>query len=768
MKSKRKDLLKATCCILIGWLLIGLGFLSMGRIPLEEASASTTPKYTLAVTGQRYGKTVDGAYRLDVKGETSVDILNGRNIYEPFVAYLHGGATSGTGVLKDYDYVGFSDVTIETNLSYCTVTLYNETEEVLAEDLQKISATLTDGTYKVNFYINREVKGEAWGSTWSTWLNVSTYFIVDTTAPTITGAATTQYGLYTAGDFTVTASDSGSGIEALYMCGASEKEYTAVGESITVSGDSEYGVYKFYAVDNAGVQSAIHYVFLDNFPPITMLFAGENIAVSGTKTNAEYIKYGASDMGSGVKGMYVKRPNESTYSSYTNGSKCVVNGTYSFYATDNVGLSTATVMITLDNVAPILTCSQTEFYSTYDCDFTVTASDTVSNFTLYYKTPSMTDYAAASGNSYTVDETWSDGKYYFYAEDELGNATSYMWIELSVALPEAQIIKDESTNRYKITWSDDGTGKLNGSAYTKNTWIKAEGDYTFVLTSTKQRVSTYSFAITHAYDVASVLAPTCLEYGYTTYQCKSCTSTYKDDYIDAIGHNYEVTEIAVTCTIDGGRYCVCLNCGDEYVTDKVIALGHIYEQTTIAPTCTEGGCKRSTCTRCGYSYSTDEILMLGHSYVSEIQRVATCSNQGSRFHICERCGDNYTTNIPQLVHNYEIVDSENQDGTTLRTYSCLVCGHSYTQDLGNQYEEVSNYVEYLFNQYSPYMIWVFLATSGVWSVGMGVAFIVAQKNEDKVKAKKMLINYGIGLIIIFGILVAAPYLVRGIAALIAG
>ena len=86
--------------------------------------------------------------------------------------------------------------------------------------------------------------------------------------------------------------------------------------------------------------------------------------------------------------------------------------------------------------------------------------------------------------------------------------------------------------------------------------------------------------------------------------------------------------------------------------------------------------------------------------------------------------------------------------------------------MGAQYEKVSNYVDYLFDEYSPYMMGVFLATAGVWSIAMGIAIIIATKNEDKVKAKKMLVNYGIGLIVIFAILVAAPYLVKGIAALV--
>jgi len=75
-------------------------------------------------------------------------------------------------------------------------------------------------------------------------------------------------------------------------------------------------------------------------------------------------------------------------------------------------------------------------------------------------------------------------------------------------------------------------------------------------------------------------------------------------------------------------------------------------------------------------------------------------------------------------------------------------------------------VEYLFEQYSPYMWWVLLAAAGVWSIVIGVIIAIAHKNEDKEKAKKMLINYVIGLVVIAVILVACPYLIRGIAALV--
>ena len=77
-------------------------------------------------------------------------------------------------------------------------------------------------------------------------------------------------------------------------------------------------------------------------------------------------------------------------------------------------------------------------------------------------------------------------------------------------------------------------------------------------------------------------------------------------------------------------------------------------------------------------------------------------------------------------------------------------------------------MEYLFELYSPYMVYVFIATSGVWSIAMGIVYILARKNEEREKAKKMLVNYGIGMIVISFILVAVPFLIKGIAALIAG
>ena len=101
-----------------------------------------------------------------------------------------------------------------------------------------------------------------------------------------------------------------------------------------------------------------------------------------------------------------------------------------------------------------------------------------------------------------------------------------------------------------------------------------------------------------------------------------------------------------------------------------------------------------------------------------------------------------------------------------KTYQCSVCQDTYVEEIKNEYQKLRKTIEYIFNEYQPYMVWIFIATSGIWSLAIGIAFIIAQKNEEKEKAKKMLINYLIGLIVIFSILVACPYLIRGISILL--
>lgn len=272
-------------------------------------------------------------------------------------------------------------------------------------------------------------------------------------------------------------------------------------------------------------------------------------------------------------------------------------------------------------------------------------------------------------------------------------------------------------------------------------------------------------ALGHNYKVTTTEA-TCTQKGFTAHTCTRCGNNYTDKETAALGHNYIRSVAEADCINGGGTKHRCTRCGDTYMTDESLPLGHSYQVTVVDATCTRNGYTLHSCVRCSEEYKSDEVLATGHLYASHVVRVSTCMQDGERYHSCERCGHSYRTTIPATGHFYQITDEQKNGGTIRRTYVCNVCGDRYTEDLGDQYEKVTTYVEYLFNQYSPYMIWVFLATAGLWSIVIGVALIIAHKNEDKEKAKKMIINYLVGIIVIFCILVACPFLVRGIAILV--
>ena len=121
----------------------------------------------------------------------------------------------------------------------------------------------------------------------------------------------------------------------------------------------------------------------------------------------------------------------------------------------------------------------------------------------------------------------------------------------------------------------------------------------------------------------TVTAPTCTEKGYTTHTC-TCGDSYKDSYVDALGHSFgEWTETtAATCTATGIESKSCTRC-EKTETREVAATGHHYTDTVTAPTCTEKGYTTHTCA-CGNSYVDSYVDALGHSF-----------NKGT----CDVCGE---------------------------------------------------------------------------------------------------------------------------------
>ena len=227
----------------------------------------------------------------------------------------------------------------------------------------------------------------------------------------------------------------------------------------------------------------------------------------------------------------------------------------------------------------------------------------------------------------------------------------------------------------------------------------------------------YGVEHTHSY-TAAVTAPTCTEQGYTTYTC-SCGDSYKSDYKDALGHDYQngtctrcgakdpgatpphthdykAAVTAPTCTQAGYTTYTC-SCGDSYKSDYKDALGHDYKNGTCTrcgakdpgvtpphthdykavvtkPTCTEQSYTTYTCS-CGDSYKSDYKDALGHDY-----------KNGT----CTRCGAKDPGVTPPHTHDYKaVVTKPTCTEQSYTTYTCS-CGDSYKSDykdaLGHDYK----------------------------------------------------------------------------------
>lgn len=893
------------------------GCIRSSTVTIELSSSKGTP--TLSVTnssGKGVGsgtKTItltglaDGKYTASFSASGGW-LVNARqydsagfNAYFTFTVdstapIISGAATSSTGKYTNSStYVSASDSVSGVSALYVKVP--NSSSYSSVGTSTTISNTATNGLYY--FY----AKDKA-GNTSKTY-----YLYLDTVSPmgTIkTGSGTTITGNYTNQAFSYSATDSGSGISYLQYKKPGSTSWATYTSGTSIAASATSGLYQFRAVDKAGNISATKSVTLDSTKPTMTIYSGTTAVSSGYKSTAQYIKATASDSGSGVKKIYVKKPNVTSYTEYMSGTELTEDGAYSFYSVDNAGNISQTYTISKDCTKPTLTSSVGGFGKTLKDGFTVTASDNFSSVTLYYKTPNASSYVASTASSVVFSKTAVNGTYAFYAVDGFGNKSDTYYMYMSIDAPEATIIKSDNSHKVCVIWTATGcSATLNGKSYTSGTWIEQEGDYTFVITNDANRSSTYKFTVDHYYARYSIVTPTCTQKGYTIYKCMGCGDSYDGDYTEAKGHDYESKLVKPTCTVQGYTRYTCKTCGNTY-TDNFVeaeghkygewitvkeptcvdlgkdertcsvcsyvderdtdALGHSYKDTVIDPSCTERGNTVHECERCGYTYTdsyteptghdfgewidltkptctasgvmqrkcadcpqteTKIISPLGHDYKAELIEptcleqgytthicsrckvgyndtfvsplghdyeetevaptcteegyrgkkcrrcedaikteilkavghkftdsyfIATCEEEGYTLHTCLSCGNEYKDNIvaatghdyetevvrephcesdgerkfhcvkcekeyfseiPATGHNYELTGTEEIDGRNVRSYVCTNCGAISTQDMGDQYGQVSSYVEYLFEQYRPYMWWVLLATESV-------------------------------------------------------
>ena len=323
-------------------------------------------------------------------------------------------------------------------------TLYNSTYTV--------SATATNGWY----YVYCKDSMENYTDTVS--------FYLDTVLPvgTVTNAngTTIANGGYTNSAIKYTATDSGSGVS-----GYQYKKPGATSWSTYTSGTAVTGTgwHTFRSYDRASNYSEEYKVYYDTGAPSYTLYGGTTTKANGSYTNAEYVKFEASDSYSGIANCYVRMPNSSYYTAYASGTQLATEGLYFFYAVDKSGNETAKVSITLDKTKPTGTLyagssSVTSGTATNADYIKFVPYDALGLANTYVKKPGSSAYEIyTSGTQYT-----QEGEYSFYSVDRAGNVSQTYTVILDRHIPAAQLFVDDEI--------------IGNNAYTNGGYIRFDCD----------------------------------------------------------------------------------------------------------------------------------------------------------------------------------------------------------------------------------------------------------------------------------------------------
>lgn len=203
----------------------------------------------------------------------------------------------------------------------------------------------------------------------------------------------------------------------------------------------------------------------------------------------------------------------------------------------------------------------------------------------------------------------------------------------------------------------------------------------------------------HEYELTNTVPATCTAAGESTYTCKNCNDSYKDE-LAVLGHDmpttwetvdnatctengkekrkcmrcdyteYRVVQMLphadykeigrenATCTTDGYIEYQCVDC--EYTYTETLPKGHIADSAispvVTAPTCTAKGFTTYHCSVCDEDYKSDYKDALGHDWVAENRVEATCDTEAYTVYECSRCDESkneFTQGTSRLPHDFE-------------------------------------------------------------------------------------------------------------------
>ena len=149
---------------------------------------------------------------------------------------------------------------------------------------------------------------------------------------------------------------------------------------------------------------------------------------------------------------------------------------------------------------------------------------------------------------------------------------------------------------YKFDLSDNSMtplGFVGDVVYNEDTWAYENAEkYSALVINTAHHCTWSEWVVT--------TEPTCTAEGEQTRACVGCGATEVRP-VDMIDHVYVATVVEPTCTDEGYTVHTCTACGGSYKDSYVDALGHTFGEWTVVKeaTDTENGMMQTVCTVCG-------------------------------------------------------------------------------------------------------------------------------------------------------------------------
>lgn len=466
---------------------------------------------------------------------------------------------------------------------------------------------------------------------------------------------------------------------------------------------------------------------IDTLPPI---INGASIYMDRVCTSS-LIEVEGIDEGSGIKALYMLEANGDSYQNIGTSIKFSSSseGYITFYAIDNIGNRSKLYYIYNDITKPkgsIYDINGNTINNSFtESSFYYQAKDSGSGIDyLQYKTPSNTDFVIYEGQ--TISNILENGLYEFRSVDKAGNISEITKINLYKTNSIVEIINIPNSNKVYLTWgSDQYQVFINGRSYIKNTIIEDEGEYFVNIINEIGISSNISFNISCYYKFIDEIKPTCINEGYKIYRCISCNNELKTDIKNkTLIHSYIIDYIDPTCNNNGGIINKCIYCSKYFYIIKKEKLYHNYEAVILTP--------------------------------------PTCIDMGERLLVCKYCNQEKIEQVPKLNHSFIILDELEEDNSITKIYTCTNCNTIETTSYDTKEKEIIKAVDEILNTYFKYMVSILLLTSLIWSLYIGIKTILSYKLEERINVKKMIINYVIGLVVIFVIIVAIPYLLKGV------